>query len=127
MSNHPSDNSSLKLFRGECHCGKFAIEFKHAPLEDSLVTRCNCSICVNRGYLFVYPSLENLAFTLGSLDDMTVYYFGRKLIGHYFCPVCGTGMIEKRNNGIRYGVNLRCVKDINLRGATYRDIDRASS
>lgn len=46
--------TSLESFRGKCHCGKVAYTFEHAPLEECKATRCTCSICANRGYIFMY-------------------------------------------------------------------------
>jgi hypothetical protein len=54
---------------------------------------------------------------------MTEYFFAKKEIGHYFCPVCGSGVVEKRVNGVKYGVNLRCVKGVDLRSLAYREYD----
>jgi hypothetical protein len=73
-----------------------------------------------------YPQLEDLKFTNGSLEDMAVYFFAKKEIGHYFCPVCGSGVVEKRVNGFKYGVNLRYVKGVELQALRYRELDRAS-
>lgn len=124
-----SDTATLRTYQAKCHCGKFAFEFDHKPIEEGEVVRCNCSICHNRGYLFVYPKIDQLRFTKGSLKEMTQYWFGGKTNPHYFCPVCGSGPLEdgeaSRHN--QFGVNIRCVTEgIDWSKLTYLDLDGAS-
>ena len=30
----------------------------------------------------------------GGLDAMTKYQFGKKKLGHWFCPTCGTSLVS---------------------------------
>ena len=64
-------------YRCSCHCGAFAYRITHKPLTDAAceVLKCNCSICVRNGYLFVYPRSEDVVFEKGSLEEMTVRLF----------------------------------------------------
>jgi hypothetical protein len=71
-----------------------------------------------------YPGVDQLRFTNGSLADMTVYYFHTKTNPHYFCPVCGSGLLEDgTERSKRFGVNVRCVEGVDLDKLTYKDED----
>jgi len=118
--------SKLQNYQAKCHCGRFALNFDHIPIQETKVVRCNCSICVNRGYLFVYPKVDQLRFTRGSLEEMTKYLFYKKENPHYFCPTCGSGILEDGTDICnQFGVNVRCVEGIDLDKLTYRDEDGA--
>ena len=73
------------------------------PVEDGLVTSCNCkfdpssilvefyelkkspgSICSTNGYLMVYPLESNITW-LSGFDSMTTYNFAKEMIAHSFC------------------------------------------
>jgi hypothetical protein len=62
----------LKHFKAKCHCGKIAVEFDHAPFEESPPMECNCSICLNKGYLFVYVLRKVSAIVM--YDDSPAYF-----------------------------------------------------
>ena len=60
------------LYKGSCHCGKVALEFK---VELIGAVRCNCSICSRKGALLCaipHDSLTVLAWG----DDLGTYTFG---------------------------------------------------
>ena len=77
------------------------------PVEDGLVTNCNCrlafhlkdpeaevclgSICTANGYLMVYPLESNITW-LSGFESMTTYTFGKEKIAHSFCSTCGTSI-----------------------------------
>ncbi|KZT33369.1 hypothetical protein SISSUDRAFT_1066193 [Sistotremastrum suecicum HHB10207 ss-3] len=109
-----SSESSLKLYKGHCHCGKFAYEFKHAPLESHKATVCNCSICSRKAY--VYSSLTPLTdvtWTSGELGGLTDYVWRTKTTHHYFCPIDGSALcttLDGKPGFIFF--NLNCVDDI---------------
>lgn len=73
------------LYRGSCHCGKVAFEFK-AKLTG--VVRCNCSICSRKGALLCAVPHESLT-VLAWGDDLSTYTFGNHAIAHRFCRTCG--------------------------------------
>ena len=59
---------------------------------------------------------KKLKFTKGSFEECTLYTFGKKTLGHYFCPVCGCSAVSKQLEGAgSYAVNARCVEGITLR------------
>jgi len=118
----------LQTFQGHCHCGKFAYDFKHQPLDQSEVVRCNCSICDIKGYLLIYCDEAQLKFTKGSRDDLTKYLFNRKMNAHFFCPECGSGVLALAGKDAgpwsgKYGVNLRCVEGLDYEKLVYKDMD----
>jgi hypothetical protein len=68
-------------------------------------------------------------FTSGSFDDLTRYEFASKSLGHYFCPVCGSGVLGRKLNGDKpasYAVNLRQVEGVDLKALTYQPYDGAN-
>jgi hypothetical protein len=58
--------------------------------------------------------MDKVKFTNGSEDGLTTYTFGKKIFGHCFCPVCGSGILCKRMDGTEYAANLRTVEGIDL-------------
>lgn len=52
---HPTTDVALETYYGRCHCGAFEFEFLHPSLTDTEVevVNCNCTLCVNRGYLLL--------------------------------------------------------------------------
>ena len=43
------------------------------------------------GYLMVYPLESNITWHSG-FDDLTTYTFGKGVIAHTFCSICGTSI-----------------------------------
>jgi len=102
----------LKTYYGNCHCGAFKFNIKLPELKS--VLECNCSICLRKGYQWVFPSAGS--FTVekgeGTLKD---YEFGPCSMAHKFCPTCGTGIYGKRHGqpaGMDIGVNAKTLRDI---------------
>jgi len=98
-----------QTYKGACHCHKVEFEFEHTPIDR--VLSCNCSICSQRGALFVYT--PRFHFTKGSFDDLTAYQFNRKIGTHYFCPTCGSGLCAALPDKT-YAVNTRAVEGLDL-------------
>lgn len=63
-----------QTYKASCHCGAFAYTVKTPSLdhESTEVVRCNCSICMRNGYLFVYVPNDEVTFTSGQLEGLTV-------------------------------------------------------
>jgi hypothetical protein len=71
---------------------------------------------------------SSVTLTKGSIEELTLYLWGTKKIGHYFCPVCGStvfGKVQGHSTGL-YGVNLRQVEGVDLNALTYKPFDGAS-
>ena len=64
-----------------------------------------------------------MKFTKGSLDDITQYLFNTRRNQHYFCPKCGSGLLERGVNSGLYGVNLRRVGCIDWKTVECGDVD----
>lgn len=70
-----------RTYRGNCHCGAFVYEAR-VP-EITTVSECDCSICVKKGYLFVFTgAANNFTVVKGSQDDLVTYTFGGKILEH---------------------------------------------
>jgi hypothetical protein len=69
----------LQSYHGNCHCGAFKFTVKLPELKSGMT--CNCSICSKKGYIWVFPSKEDLEIHRG-LDGMTTYKFGKKSMAH---------------------------------------------
>ena len=72
MSDTPAPT---KTYKASCHCGAFAYDVTTDDLdnEKTEVTRCNCSICMRNGYLFIYVPNDNVTFTSGRIEDLKVH------------------------------------------------------
>ena len=93
---------SPKTYNGSCHCGaiKYTVTLDEAlaPEGKGQITKCNCSICHNHGYLNVYPKREDVVWIGDSEAKLKEYFFGQKRKAHRFCPVCSSSvMIDFQN------------------------------
>lgn len=81
MSSTETDNTALRTYRGNCHCGAFVYEAQLPEL--TTVTECNCSICTKKGYLGVdNDAVAHFKVVKGSLEDLSEYSFGSKSFQH---------------------------------------------
>ncbi|KAJ3472226.1 hypothetical protein NLG97_g11172 [Lecanicillium saksenae] len=108
--------TSLRTYRGNCHCGAFVYEAE-LP-EITTVTECSCSICRKKGYMFVGTnSKTHFRVVKGSLEGLSDYTFGAKKLHHKFCAHCGTAVlatvpsVEAPGNDIF--LNVHAIQDIN--------------
>jgi hypothetical protein len=70
--------------------------------------------------------MDKVNFAKGSENGLTSYSFGKKIYGHCFCPVCGSGLLCKRMDGTGYAANLRTVEGIDLEKIDRGHFDGAS-
>lgn len=95
--------------RGNCHCGRIAFTFDHAPAE---AIECNCSICRMRGAILT--AMDPEAFHLEtSRDALSTYTFNSHNIQHRFCASCGVAPFAEGTmpgGGPMVVVNLRCAE-----------------
>ncbi|KAJ7915117.1 Gfa-like protein, partial [Mycena leptocephala] len=73
---------------------------------------CNCSICARDGALWIYPTTT--AVTLKELDSLGEYTFGRKLVCHKFCTVCGVAIGGILVAGRTTALNVRTMNGLDL-------------
>ncbi|KAG9201120.1 hypothetical protein B5807_01007 [Epicoccum nigrum] len=121
-----------QTYKASCHCGAFAYSVKTTSLdlESTEVVRCNCSICVRNGYLFIYVPNDDITFTSGQIEDFKSYTFATHSVAHYFCPKCGSSCMAR---SIRPGffdgksiVNVRLFEDVELEKLNYKEMDGRS-
>ncbi|KAK4174026.1 Mss4-like protein [Triangularia setosa] len=81
-----------KLYHGSCHCGAVtaALKVEH-PFESEeyagMIVECNCSHCVRGGYIWVYPTEDQL--TISGIENLTWYDFNEKIVRKGSCKHCG--------------------------------------
>lgn len=102
---------------GSCHCG--AIRF--SVLSDfPELTTCDCSLCSRRNTLMVKVHESDFTLLKGA-DFLTEYQFHTHTARHYFCKVCGIYPFHrKRVSPDYFGVNVRCLMDVDLTGIPVR-------
>ncbi|KXJ92241.1 glutathione-dependent formaldehyde-activating enzyme [Microdochium bolleyi] len=84
----------LKSYRGNCHCGAFVFEAKHAVITKA--NDCNCSYCYKQAFVHARLTGESdVKFEKGKLADLAAYQFGTKGVTHLFCGSCGTSLFVK--------------------------------
>ena len=59
-----------------------------------------------------YALEDQLVLTEGSIEKLTLYQFHKKIIKHYFCPVCGVMFLTKAFGVV--AVNVRTIDGIDL-------------
>lgn len=107
---------------GGCHCGRVRYRIE---TDLVMVLDCNCSFCQKRGALWTYVGGDQ--FTLLSGEDvLTDYQFNRKVIHHLFCRACGVGSFsegQSEDGSKGYGINVRCLDDVDLKALTLTPYD----
>jgi hypothetical protein len=76
-----------KTYSGSCHCGAVRFRFKSAEITSGC--RCNCSICIRKGFVMSSEYVTADAFEPANEDSLAVYQFGDRDVYHYFCKTCG--------------------------------------
>ena len=110
---------------GSCHCGRIAYRLDAEPTE---AIECNCSICRRKGALLAAfaPDQFHLETTR---DHIAVYTFGKHVIRHQFCKVCGCAPFSEGtgpDGEPMVAVNLRCADDLDLSTIKVIQFDGAS-
>ncbi|KIP11267.1 hypothetical protein PHLGIDRAFT_18030 [Phlebiopsis gigantea 11061_1 CR5-6] len=111
-------STQLKEYTGGCHCGKFRYTFTGPIFEDGSrpVDRCNCGFCVKKGALWHSVPEAQFTLTQGSMEELTLYEFHKKVFKHYFCPTCGVQCFLKDTRPeletVKVEVNTRTVDGV---------------
>lgn len=74
-----------------------------------------------------YAPGDRFHITTGSLDDMTVYQFNKRIGKHYFCPTCGCAPFGAIADGKVVYINLRSVDHFDLKNMNIVLFDGAST
>lgn len=80
----------LRTYNGNCHCGAFKFTFQLPEITH--VGECNCSICLKKGYRWIFPGPKEINITKGE-GTLKEYRFNTKKLAHQFCPTCGTSVL----------------------------------
>lgn len=106
--------AEMRTYGGGCHCGRVHYEVE---TDLAMVLDCNCSFCQKRGALWTYVGADQFTLLSGE-DALADYQFNRKVIHHFFCPTCGVGSFsqgESEDGAKGYGINVRCLDDVDLK------------
>ncbi|KAK0730084.1 glutathione-dependent formaldehyde-activating enzyme, partial [Lasiosphaeris hirsuta] len=109
-----AEQSSLKTYRGNCHCGAFVYEVELPEIKSA--AECNCSICLKKGYLHLFPLWENFKIVKGDEETLKTYTFGPGAMLHKFCPTCATPVMVTQpglSAGKRFSLNARAIQGLN--------------
>ncbi|KAF2213067.1 hypothetical protein CERZMDRAFT_83978 [Cercospora zeae-maydis SCOH1-5] len=133
----PQETGVWATYALHCHCGAICCNMKLSPplFEEEAqgkgvypATSCNCSYCERVGYLTVHPLVENVTFTQG-LEHRAEYLTGNQTAPLWFCRNCGSaigadvrGIMEKTGAPPRYGLNVRMLKDVDVKKLTIKEI-----
>ena len=94
------------LYPGGCHCGAIRFEVK---LVDPKPLECNCSICVQKGFLHLIVEPEDFVLLQGA-ESLSTYRFGTKTAIHRFCKRCGIHpFYTPRSHPDKVDVNAHCL------------------
>ncbi len=115
----------MPTYHGSCHCGRVAFTVE---AEIARVLDCNCSLCSKKGALY-HPFVEPEHFRLLSGEDALSYYrFNTMMAEHYFCKHCGIHVFHRhRVDPGKWGINARCLADLDLSALEVVHIDRANA
>ncbi|KAJ7052730.1 Mss4-like protein, partial [Mycena amicta] len=111
-----------KTYHGNCHCGniKFTVTLP-APIEETGLNACDCSICTKKGYLFVFVRKSTVTFTKNAGSDglgggiMVDYRFNSMMVCHRFCGRCGTPFgVVRPQMGANEGFALNARQFMNV-------------
>ncbi|KAK3318270.1 Mss4-like protein [Apodospora peruviana] len=115
-----SGEGSTKTYRGNCHCGAFVFEVTVPEIKLAMV--CNCSICLKKGYMWLYTSKEAVTI-INDEGILTEYQFGDGKINHKFCSKCGTGVMGTMGEHI--ALNLRTFQNLDQWSLELNEYDGA--
>lgn len=73
-------DSERSFVRGQCRCGRIVYESQLSKTQ--LAFKCNCSLCVKKGYLWVFPGQSNFDFIRGDESMLVTYKFGPRKLSH---------------------------------------------
>lgn len=105
----------------QCHCGRVKLTAKiQLPLNN--LRRCNCSLCVKRGYIMTSVPLADLQIDQGA-EYLSLYQFNKNIAKHYFCSHCGVYTHHQRRSApSQYAINVGCIEGVNPIALTETDI-----
>ena len=115
----------MTTHQGSFHCGRVRFE---ADGEIGSAMSCNCSICQRKGSLMWFVPRSALRL-LTPDENAGTYLFGKHLIRHRFCAVCGIhpyAEASDRNGNPTAAINVRCLEDVDPESFAVEHFDGAS-
>lgn len=100
-------------YTGGCHCGEVRFE---VDMTIDNVMACNCSICSKRGHLLAFTPETTFTLLKGE-KALADYQFGKHVVHHHFCKVCGVGPFGRgaMPDGTQMrAINVRCLDDVDI-------------
>ena len=111
------------MIQGSCHCGGVQFRLDAAIAE---LTTCDCSLCAMRGAVMAKVHETRLEVTAGE-NLLTLYQWNTRRARHYFCSRCGIYVFHrKRAAPDHFGVNARCLHDVDLASIPVRATEGAN-
>jgi len=98
-----------KTYQGSCHCG--AVTFEARVDLAAGTSKCNCAICARARFWKTIVPADKFKLLTGA-DQLADYQFGRRIIHHRFCRLCGVkpfGHGDFEPIGAFYAINLGCL------------------
>lgn len=118
------NTEKLREYSGNCHCGAVKFRLKIPELKD--VYRCSCSHCTREGHLALV--VQNFSVDHGE-EALKIYKFGKQEVEHKFCSSCGSYVYGRKDappQGVRFSVNARMLKDVEVESISKKDFDGAT-
>lgn len=125
MTKNQVKNSTLdqadRELTGGCHCG--AVQFQFRVSANSVILRCNCSVCRMTGFHHLIVPHQQFTLIQGS-EALTSYRFNTGQANHLFCRHCGVkSFYQPRSHPDCWSVNTHCVDDFDATEWTHEDFD----
>ncbi|NUP05458.1 MAG: GFA family protein [Polyangiaceae bacterium] len=115
-SANASNLSGKKTYKGSCHCGAIRFEVE-LDLAQTMVGRCNCSICTKVSPTGAIVKPEALKIVAGE-DKAGQYKWGPEISTRYFCKNCGVHCYGRGHlaelGGDYASVNLNVIDEIDV-------------
>lgn len=111
MADRENNETTLRTYKGSCHCGAVQFSFVSRSIKEAL--RCKCSMCRRKGELStsftVVPEDVHIEAQTG---QPSTYRFNTRMAKHSFCSECGISpFYETRLKPGEFRFNLGCLHD----------------
>lgn len=111
----------VRTYQGSCRCG--AIRFEADIDLSQGTTQCNCTFCAKAGWWSCRVSPKNFRLISGEDRELTGPYDGIRPCCPT-CHICPFGHWDiPEIGGEGYGVNVRCLDDVDLSGVPIYYLD----
>ncbi len=125
MSKNQEPHSAIiqpqREITGGCHCQ--AVRFEAVVAANTVVLRCNCSICSMTGFNHLIISHQDFVLLSGQAE-LTHYRFNTCQADHLFCRICGIkSFYQPRSHADSWSVNTHCIDNFNATDWAHQDFD----